>query len=33
MDLCINYFAIGNSDCPLITLSDNSQIILDCDQL
>ena len=30
MDPRITYFAVGNGDCSLITLSDNTQIIIDC---
>jgi hypothetical protein len=30
MDPRITYFPVGNGDCSLITLSDNTQIIIDC---
>jgi hypothetical protein len=30
MDPRITYFPVGNGDCSLITLSDNTQIIVDC---
>jgi hypothetical protein len=30
MDPRITYFPVGNGDCALITLSDNTQIIIDC---
>jgi Cft2 family RNA processing exonuclease len=30
MDPRITYFPVGNGDCSLITLSDNTQIVIDC---
>jgi hypothetical protein len=30
MDPRITYFPVGNGDCSLITLSDNTQILIDC---
>jgi len=30
MDPRITYFPVGNGDCSLITLSDDTQIIIDC---